>query len=228
MHACTLFSHDSFLIGWCRICNSESVFSSGTAASTTVLSGDLQLLVPAWRFGSMGYVFLWQAIVQGSASNSAIEFQIFRPASSQQNAGVYELVYGNMYNAMGGSQSGNNAQVSVERALNPPEIPVRPDDIVGIRLKNNIPGADPRFGLQYSNATSTTAGAGVDVYYWQGMGSQACTLSICDSGVGVLHGIIPLVSWRFCELFFSEYSLFYTFLQALPHQFLVNFFWMHI
>ena len=86
----------------------------------------------------------------------------------------------------------------VDRNLDPPEIPVRPDYIVGIRLRNNISGADPNFGLQYSN--STTAGAGVDVYYWQGMGShQACSLSICDSSAGVLHGIAPLVSWRFCS-----------------------------
>ena len=162
--------------------------------STQVLNGDLQLLVPAWRFSSAGYVFLWQAIVQGNASNSAIDFQIFRPVS-QQN-GVYELVYGNEYNDLS-SQSGNNVSVMVDRNSAGPEIPVRQDYIIGIRLRNSTPGADPSFGLQYSN--STTAGAGVDVYYWQGMGSQACTLSICDSNAGVLHEIAPLVSWSFCE-----------------------------
>ena len=164
--------------------------------STQVLNGDLQLLVPAWKFSSMGRVLLWQAFVQGNASNSAIEFQIFQPVS-QQN-GVYELVYGNAYDtSKGGSQSEDNVTVVVERNLFPPEIPVREDYIVGIRLRNSTPGADPSFGLQYSN---TTTGAGVDVYYWQGMGSQACNLSICDSNAGVLRGITPLVSWRFCEL----------------------------
>ena len=174
-------------------CSSQSIMTAPAPDnSTQVLNGDLQLLVPAWKFSSAGYVFLWQAIVQGNAS---IDFQIFRPVSLQN--GVFELVYGNMGNSLGGSQSGNNVTVMVDRNLNPPEIPVRPDDIVGIRLRNSTPGADPSFGLQYSN--STTAGAGVDVYYWQGMGSQACTLSICDSSAGVLHGIAPLVSWRFCE-----------------------------
>ena len=145
----------------------------------------------------MGYVFLWQAIVQGNASNSAIDFQIFKPVSQQH--GVYELMYGNVYNDLQtSSQSGNNVSVMIDRNYGVPAIPVRQDYIVGIRLRNSTPGADPSFGLQYSN--STTGGAGVDVYYWQGMGSQACTLSICDSSAGVLHGITPLVSWNFCQL----------------------------
>ena len=134
--------------------------------------------------------------MQGNASNSSIEFQIFRQVS-QQN-GVYELVYGNLYaDTNGASQSENNVTVVVDRNLSPPEIPVREDYIIGIRLRNSTPGADPSFGLQYSN---TTTGAGVDVYYWQGLGNQACTLSICDSNASVLRGITPLVSWRFCEL----------------------------
>ena len=162
--------------------------------NTQVLNGDVQLLIPAWRFNSIGYVFLWQAIVQGNASNSAIEFQIFQPVS--QLNGVYELVYGNAY-GLGHSQSENNLSVMVDRNLIGPEIPVREDYIIGIRLRNSTPGADPSFGLQYSN---TTTGAGVDVYYWQGMGSQACTLAICDPNAGILRGIIPLISWRFCEL----------------------------
>ena len=178
--------------------------------STQALSGDLQLLIPAWRFSSIGYVFLWQAIVQGNASNSSIEFQIFRQVS-QQN-GVYELVYGNFYaDTNGASQSENNVTVVVDRNLSPPEIPVREDYAIGIRLRNSTPGADPSFGLQYSN---TTTGAGVDVFYWQGMGSQACTLSICDSNAGVLRGIIPLISWRFCELVNVDTFLTYLLLQA--------------
>ena len=139
----------------------------------------------------MGYVSVWQAMVHGSALSNSIEFQIFEPAQNAE--GVYELVYGNVLNENCGTQSGNTASLIVEFACNPPEIPVRPDDIVGIRIKNNTPG----FGLQYS--TNTTTGAGVDVYYWQGLGSQASSLSICDSSVGVLRGIIPLVSWIFCE-----------------------------
>ena len=180
-------------------CSSQSIMTAPAPdSSTQVLNGDLQLLVPAWRFSSMGYVFLWQAIVQGNASNSAIDFQIFRPVS-QQN-GVYELVYGNEYNDLS-SQSGNNVSVMVDRNSAGPEIPVSQDYIIGIRLRNSTPGADPSFGLQYSNSTT---GAGVDVYYWQDMGSQACTLSICDSSAGVLREVIPLVSWRFCELTMIE------------------------
>ena len=172
---------------------------------TQVLNGDMQLLIPAWRFSSIGYVFLWQAIVQGNASNSGIEFQIFQPVS--QHNGVYELVYGNAYDASkGGSQSENNVTVMVDRNIFPPEIPVREDYIVGIRLRNSTPGAEPSFGLQYS--TNTTTGAEVDVYYWQGMGSQACTLSICDSNAGVLRGIAPLVSWSFCELTMTSYIMY--------------------
>ena len=139
----------------------------------------------------MGYVSVWQAMVQGSALSNSIEFQIFEPAQNAE--GVYELVYGNVLNENCGTQSGNTASLIVEFACNPPEIPVRPDAIVGIRMKNNTSG----FGLQYS--TNTTAGAGVDVYYWQGLGSQASSLSICDSSVGVLRGIVPFVSWIFCE-----------------------------
>ena len=162
-----------------------------TTVGTQVLSGDLQLLVPAWKLNNNGYIFRWQAIVQGQVSSSAIEFQIFRPNSKMN--GVYDLVYGNMYNRRQ-KQIGNRVNIKVN--VNSPRIPINPRDIIGIRLRNNIPGADPNFGLQYSN--STTAGAGVDVYYWQGMGSQACTLSLSDPNAGVLRGITPLVSWSFC------------------------------
>ena len=163
-------------------------------SSAQVLSGDLQLLIPAWRLNDTGFVYLWQAIVQGNASNSAIEFQIFEP-NSQKN-GVYDLIYGNGYHTnKGGSQSENNISVMVERNLNPPLIPVRPGYVVGVRLRNNTPGADPSFGLQYINSST----GGVDVYYWEGMGNQTCSLSTCDSSAGVLRGVIPLLSWRFCE-----------------------------
>ena len=163
--------------------------------SVQVLSGDLQLLIPAWRLNDMGFVYLWQAIVQGNANNSAIEFQIFEP-NSQKN-GVYNLIYGNRYDTnSGGSQSENNISVVVDRSLSPPLIPARPGYIIGVRLRNNTPGADPSFGLQYISSST----GGVEVYYWQGMGNQTCSLSTCDSSAGVLHGVIPLLSWRFCEL----------------------------
>ena len=173
------------------------MFTSTTDSSSTLqtLSGDLQLLIPAWRFSSAGYVSPWEAIVQGSASNSAIEFQIFRPA---QKAGEYGLVYGNVFNAAnGGGDTSRTITVAftciIQSAI---RIPVKPGDIVGIRLKN---GAGASFGLQYSN--TSTPGTGVDVYYWQGMASNSsCNFSTCDPFVGVLRGIIPLVSWKFCEL----------------------------
>ena len=162
--------------------------------SAQVLSGDLQLLIPAWRLNDTGFVYLWQAIVQGNASNSAIEFQIFEP-NSQKN-GVYDLIYGNRYdNIIGGSQTVNNISVVVDRTFSPPLIPVIPGYVVGVRLRNNTPGADPSSGLQYINSST-----GVEVYYWQGMGNQTCSLSTCDSSAGVLRGVIPLLSWRFCEL----------------------------
>ena len=162
--------------------------------SAQVLSGDLQLLIPAWRLNDTGFVYLWQAIVQGNASNSAIEFQIFEP--NLQKNGVYDLIYGNRYNTnKGGSQTVNNISVVVDRTLSLPLIPVIPGYIIGVRLRNNTPGADPSFGLQYINSST-----GVEVYYWQGMGNQTCSLSTCDSSAGVLRGVIPLLSWRFCEL----------------------------
>ena len=162
-------------------------------SSAQVLSGDLQLLIPAWRLNDTGFVYLWQAIVQGNARNSAIEFQIFEP-NSQKN-GVYDLIYGNRYNTMGGSQSENNVSVVVDRTFSPPLIPARPGYIIGVRLRNNTPRADPSFGLQYINSST----GGVDVYYWEGMGNQTCNLSTCDSSARVLRGVIPLLSWRFCE-----------------------------
>ena len=173
-----------------RIMNAPAV-----DGSAQVLSGDLQLLIPAWRLNETGFVYLWQAIMQGYASNSAIEFQIFEP-NSQKN-GVYDLIYGNRYDTIkGGSQSVNNISVVVDRNLSPPLIPVRPGYIIGVRLRNNTPGADPSFGLQYISSST----GGVEVYYWQGMGNQTCSLSTCDSSAGVLRGVIPLISWRFCEL----------------------------
>ena len=161
-----------------------------TTVGTQVLVGDLQLLIPAWRINDDGYIFRWQAIVQGSVSSSAIEFQIFRPNPTM--SGVYDLVYGNMYNRYQ-EQIGNRININVNVINTPPDIPINPGDIIGIRLRNNIPGADSNFGLQYSTPST---GAGVDVYYWQGMGSQACSLSL--SNAGVLREITPLVSWTFC------------------------------
>ena len=163
--------------------------------SAQVLSGDLQLLIPAWRLNDTGFVYSWQSIVQGNANNSAIEFQIFQP--NLQKNGVYDLIYGNRYDTdSGGSQSENNISVVVDRDLSPPLIPARLGYIIGVRLRNNTPGADPSFGLQYISSST----GGVDVYYWEGMGNQTCSLSTCDSSAGVLHGVIPLLSWRFCEL----------------------------
>ena len=162
-----------------------------------LLRGNLQLLIPAWILNDTGYVHLWQATVQGSASTNAIDFQIYEPRAGQN--GVYDLIYGNTFDTTRGhSQSGNNISVPVDRNFYPLLIPVRPGYAVGIRLRNNTPGADPNFGLQYINSST----AGVDVYYRQVMDIQACSLSTSDpnSSVGVLHGIIPLVSWRFCEL----------------------------
>ena len=165
--------------------------------SAQVLTGDLQLLIPAWRLNETGVVYLWQAVVQGNGSNSAIEFQIFKP-NSQKN-GVYDLIYGNRYNTIiGGSQSVNNISVTVDRTFSRPFIPVIPGYVVGVRLRNNTPGVDPSFGLQYINSST----GGVEVYYWQGMENQ-CSLSTCDSSAGVLRGVIPLLSWKFwrhCEL----------------------------
>ena len=194
--SCEIALNDCYNTGCGKICSSQIVtdFSSTVDSSTQVLSGDLQLLVPAWKLNNKGYIYLWQAIVQGNVSSSAIEFQIFRPNSKMNN--VYDLVYGNMYNHYQ-EQIGNRVSINVNGITSPPEIPIKPGYIIGIRLKNNIPGADPSFGLQYSN--STTAGAGaVDVYYWQGKGSQACSLSLSDPNAGVLRGITPLVSWTFC------------------------------
>ena len=143
----------------------------------------------------MGYFYLWEAVVQGNATTSAIEFQIFQPHPEKN--GVYNLIYGNRYDEAlaGHSQTGNHISIQVDRSLYPPEIPVLPGYVVGIRLRNNIV---TNFGLQYINTTS--GAGGVDVYYWEGMGNQTCSLSVCDSNAGVLHGIIPLVSWRFCKL----------------------------
>lgn len=168
------------------------MFQSITSGTLEVLSGDLQLLIPEWRFSSAGYVAQWLAMVQGSASNSAgIELQIFRPIQNEEGI-QYGLVYGNELPASQGS-------IILPRfvCLQPgtSQIPVQPGDIVGIRLKN---GTDlPSFGLQYRSGATT--GDRVDVYYWQGMGNQACNLSICDSNAGVLRGIIPLISWEFCK-----------------------------
>ena len=159
---------------------------------TNALVGDLQLLIPAWRMNRIGYIFRWQAIVRGSVSSSAIEFQIFRP--NPQMSGVYDLVYGNTFNQHQ-EQNGNRVNINVNVINTPPDIPIDSGDIIGIRLRNNIPGADPSFGIQYATAG---AGAGVDMYYWQGMSSQACSLSLSDPNAAVLRGVIPLVSWTFC------------------------------
>ena len=143
--------------------------------------------------------------MEGSVSaDSIIEFQIFRPA---QNAaeGAYNLVYGNRPTSLTNKilQITNTPRSICVTSHTKPniQIPVTPGDIVGIRLKS---GTDPNFGLRYE---SNTAGAdGVDVYYWQGMGSQqACNLSICDSSVSVLRGITSLLRWDFCECMCSLY-----------------------
>ena len=183
-------------------CTTEVVTRSATRippgqSDIQLLRGNLQLLIPAWILNDTGYVHLWQAVVQGSASTNAIDFQIYEPRAGQN--GVYDLIYGNTFDTTRDhSQSGNNISVPVDNNFNPPLIPVRPGYVVGVRLRNNTPGADPSFGLQYINSSI----AGVDVYYRQVMDIQACSLSTSDSNssVGVLHGIIPLVSWRFCEL----------------------------
>ena len=140
----------------------------------------------------MGYVNLWEAVVQGNATTSAIEFQIFQPHPEKN--GVYNLIYGNQYGETH-PQVGSSIIIPVDNTLHPPPIPARPGYVVGIRLRNNT---DPNFGLQYINITS--GAGGVDVYYWEGMGNQTCNLSVCDSNAGVLRGVIPLVSWRFCKL----------------------------
>ena len=81
---------------------------------------------------------------------------------------MYNLICENWYNKVTDSQAGYSISILVSRHLHLPEIPVRPDYVVGIRLRNNT---NPNFGLLYINITS---GAGeVDVYYWEGMGS--CT-----------------------------------------------------
>ena len=152
----------------------------------------------------MGYVNLWEAVVDGNATTSAIEFQIFQPHPEKN--GVYNLIYGNQYNVTH-SQAGSSIIIPVDINLHPPPIPAKPGYIIGIRLRNST---DPNFGLQYINITS--GAGGVDVYYWEGMGNQTCNLSVCDSNAGVLRGVIPLVSWRFCKLLLvSEYHEYYIY-----------------
>ena len=186
--------------GLAQQCNNKSLdFPSGVHNSPReILRGDLQLLIPGWRLNETGFISLWQAVVTTTAQSQSIEFQLYR-----ENGSVYELVYGNEFDTslLGHMQDGDRVDVPIDRNTGPPEIPIFPGYVVGIRLN----GTDPNFGLQ-----CTTAGQGVDLYSWRGMGGQACTLSLSDPSAELVSGIVPLVSWTFCELHFKCIWLCYT------------------
>ena len=150
----------------------------------------MQLLIPAWRFSSTGLKpSQWHAMVQGGESNSAIEFQIFRPTS-----GVYRLVNGNELRP--GSVTGSGSETARLICNSPVNIRVQSGDIVGIRLTS---GGDPAAGLGLQYANTTTGADRVDVYYWQGTRSRACNFSLCDTSAGVLGGVTPLVHRKIRE-----------------------------
>ena len=178
----------SMLAGSAQQCNNRSLdFPSGVHNSPReFLRGNLQLLIPEWRLNGTGFIKLWQAVVTTTAQSQSIEFQLFRKKGS-----VYDLVYGNEYDTslLGHIQDGDRIDLPIDKNFGPPEIPINPGYVIGIRLN----GTDPRFGLQCS-----TVGEGVDLYVWRGMREQACSLSLSDPSVEVKR-IKPLVSWTFCE-----------------------------
>ena len=94
------------------MCVSQTAKTFSSTVGTHVLSGDLQLLIPAWKLNTNGFISQWQAIVQGQVSSSAIEFQIFRPSSKTDDA--YDLVYGNTINPYK-EQTGNLVSLDVSR-----------------------------------------------------------------------------------------------------------------
>ena len=141
-----------------------------------IFKGELQLVIPAWRIGR-GYVKMWQAIVQGSIS-SDIHFQILTPVDCACKC--YKV-----HHQFSGIQSGN--------IINVPPFKNTQNSVVGILLRTSE--ADNMSGLKYSNATTT--GDEVDVYYWRS--SMARTFFEICSNTESLHGITPMVSWKFCS-----------------------------
>lgn len=189
-----------FLICWpagsSQLCQqSQPVMNNVNYSAVETLSGDLQLLIPAWRFlVDEATVIRWEASVEGTATPGSIEFQIYQPLFP----GGFKLIERNIFqNQTSSDQSDSILTINVSSVANPPEILVERDDVIGIRIRNSTPEADPDFGLQYINAEP---GEGVDVYYWNKMEDQDCFInSPSPSTAKVLRNIIPLVSWTFCE-----------------------------
>ena len=124
---------------------------------------------------------MWQAIVQGETNiSSDIHFQILKPVV-KKNCIRYKVRH-----QFSGTRSGNLINGASFNIF-------KQDNVVGIRLRSSE--ADSKFGLQYSNATTT--GDEVDVYYWQSSAPRK-SFSRC-SNTKLLHGITPMVSWEFCS-----------------------------
>ena len=153
------------------------------------LSGDVQLLIPAWRFNCRGTVLLWEALVQGNLTNSSsgIEFQVFKP--DLNNSNVFHLVYGNSFNKDLDSQNGSRVTMEINYIVNVrARLPIRAGYIVGVHLNSSS------VQLLYNSSGD----GGVDVYYWENQGSgRICDFSICDSSAKVLKDVTPLISWNY-------------------------------
>ena len=151
------------------------------------LSGDFQLLIPAWRFNCRGTVLLWEALVEGNLTNSSsgIEFQVYQP--DLNNSNVFHLVYGNSFNKDLDSQNGSRISLEIDFSVRT-RLPIEAGYIVGVRLNSS--------SVQMLHNSS--GDGGVDVYYWENQGSgRNCDFSLCDSSVKVLKDVTPLISWNY-------------------------------
>ena len=101
------------------------------------LSGDVQLLIPAWRFDCRGTVLLWEALVQGNLTNSSsgIEFQVFQP--DLNNSNVFHLVYGNSFNKDLDCQNGSRISLEIDFTVTT-SLPIEAGYIVGVRLNSSF------------------------------------------------------------------------------------------
>ena len=151
------------------------------------LSGDVQLLIPAWRFDCRGTVLLWEALVEGNLTNSSsgIEFQVFQP--DLNNSNVFHLVYGNSFKKDIDSQNGSRISMEIDFTVRT-RLPIEAGYIFGVRLNSSS------VQMLYNSSGDSV----VDVYYWENQGSgRSCDFSLCDSSVKVLKDVTPLISWNY-------------------------------
>lgn len=158
--------------------------------SLRFLSGDLQLLIPEWRFNCKGTVTQWQARVlrMGNITESSLEmeFQAFKP-DKEINDTLFHVVYGNSFNRSIDSHNESTISMAVN-GIDRLRLPIDSGYVFGVRMNSSLGE-----GLFYNSS------GGVDVYYWENNGSsgRSCDLSLCDDRVKVLRGITPLISWNF-------------------------------